>query len=167
MRVRPLGAFLPPTISTTEARTEVPRLFGPMTNVCCAVKDRRSILGVAGLARGGECLGVCYECNSASHSKTLGKAMGISVRRTCRVEGCRDETRTTKTNSPRRTEKHQRKPVRLETRQIKPASRSKRDSKTSGATRPATGSGSSPPASRRKCGLRSHMGCQATGLIPA
>jgi len=43
----------------------------------------------------------------------LRKAMGVSVRRTCRVEGCRDETRTIKTNSPRRAEKHQRKPARL------------------------------------------------------
>jgi hypothetical protein len=36
--------------------------------------------------------------------------MGVSVRRTCRVEGCRDETRTIKTDSPRRAENTKEKP---------------------------------------------------------
>ena len=68
------------------------------------------------LTPGGECLGVCYELDSASHPKTLRTAMGVSVRRTCRVEGCRDETRTIKTNSPRPAENTKEKPAGLKRR---------------------------------------------------
>jgi len=42
--------------------------------------------------------------------------MGVSVRRTCRVEGCRDETRTIKTNSPRPAENTKEKPAGLKRR---------------------------------------------------
>jgi hypothetical protein len=43
--------------------------------------------------------------------------MGVPVRRTCRVEGCRDETRAIQNNrSPRRAAKTKEKPARLNAR---------------------------------------------------
>jgi hypothetical protein len=69
------------------------------------------------LTSGGECLGVFYERNSASHPKTPRTAMGVTFHSTYRVEGRRDETPTIKTDwSPRSAAEAKEKPASMNRR---------------------------------------------------